>query len=529
MPLEADLEAEGALVLGAGLAGLFVALQAAPRPVTILSPETVGSGASSAWAQAGIAAATGPDDTPAMHAEDTIAVGAGLADPGLVEEIVAEAPARIEDLVRLGVAFDQDSSGAFHLAREAGHSRARVVGAGSDGTGRAIMAALARQARACESIRFLEGMTATDLVLADGRVAGVLAQTARDPGATPLFVRADVTVLAAGGLCGLYAITTTPPLVRGQAMGMAARSGAVIRDAEFVQFHPTAIAVDTDPAPLATEALRGCGATLVDEHGTRFMLAEHPAAELAPRDIVARAVFRTNAEGGTAYLDARSIFRADAESFPNVAAHCRAAGIDPAQDRIPIAPAAHFHIGGVSSDRRGRSSLSSLYVCGEAAATGLHGANRLGSNSLLEATVFAHRVAEELSGILPTSRKHAAEYPAVLNPQEHKATSAVDLLVTRLRSVMTDRVGVLRNGDGLRATLAAISRLEREAGSQSRAFLNMTASASLIAATALRREESRGAHHRTDFPDSADPTATPREITLAEALTMRQDAEDSMP
>ncbi|MEX0860071.1 MAG: FAD-dependent oxidoreductase, partial [Cucumibacter sp.] len=283
------LNANGALIVGAGLAGLFCALKLAPRPVTVLSPKPLGSGASSAWAQGGVAAAVGKGDSPEAHALDTEIAGAGMVDFDFARSVTGEAAARIEDLARWGTPFDRDAEGHYLLSREAAHSVNRVVRVSGDRAGRAIMAALIEEVRKTPSIRIVEGITAVDLARADGRVIGVYARKLGDRFVEPAFIRARATILAAGGLGGLYAITTNPPGVRGHAMGMAARAGALIADAEFVQFHPTAMAVGLDPAPLATEALRGEGAILVNDLGERFMLKEHPDAELAPRDIVARA------------------------------------------------------------------------------------------------------------------------------------------------------------------------------------------------------------------------------------------------
>lgn len=491
----------GALIVGAGLAGLYAALRLAPHPVTVLSPDPVGSGASTAWAQAGIAAALGGNDSPELHAEDTEAVGGGLVDSALASEVAREAPRLVEDLVRLGARFDRDGEGGFALSREAGHRRARVAGNHADGAGQEIMAALLAAARGASSVHIVEGLTAKRLVVEEGRCRGVWA---RDDRGEPVLVTADATVLATGGLGGLYAVSTSPPRIRGEALGMAARAGAEVADAEFVQFHPTAIDSGRDPARLATEALRGEGATLLDGEGRRFMADEHPDADLAPRDVVARAIHRIRKAGGRVGLDAREIFGSRADAFPNVAAYCRESGIDPAREPIPVCPAAHFHIGGVRTDSRGRTSLPRLYACGEAAATGLHGANRLGSNSLLEAMVFADRVAVELSG-LEADRQPPATGP--IPPDE----AAVDL--SKLRRMMSDSVGVLRDEEGLAKALRALARIDTGH--------NAVAAATLVAASALRRRESRGAHWREDYPNGGN-WPMPRAITLAEAECIRE-------
>jgi len=405
-------DAGGALIVGAGLAGLFTALKLSPTPCAVLSPEPLGAGASSSWAQGGVAAAVGLGDSAESHARDTIAAGAGTVDPEVALAVAREAGARIADLLDLGAPFDRDASGALVQSREAAHSFARVVRVKGDGAGAAIMAALIEATRKTPSIQVVENVTVEDLAVEDGRVVGVFARRADDPYAEPLMFRARATVLATGGVGGLYAVTTNPPSVRGQGLGMAARAGAVIADPEFVQFHPTGLAVDRDPTPLASEALRGDGATLIDAHGRRFMADEHPDAELAPRDIVARAIHRRVSKGEAVYLDARAALGARfAEHFPTIAAYCAEAGIDPATQPIPVRPAQHYHMGGVRTDAAGRSSLPGLWVCGEAARTGLHGANRLASNSLLEALAFGARIGADIAGLEPAAAPRARVTP----------------------------------------------------------------------------------------------------------------------
>ncbi len=527
-PTDNIFNADGALIVGAGLAGLFCALKLAPRPVTVLSPTPLGVGASSAWAQGGVAAAVGANDSPLIHAGDTGRAGAGIVDMEMAERVAGEAAARIEDLARWGTPFDRDGSGRYQLSREAAHSVNRVVRISGDRAGREIMAALVEEVRRTPSIRIVEGITAVDLAHADGRVIGVFARKLGDRYAEPVFIRSRATVLAAGGLGGLYRVTTNPSSVRGHAMGMAARAGAEIADAEFVQFHPTAIATGADPAPLATEALRGDGAILVNDLGERFMPDVHADAELAPRDIVARANFRQIRAGRRVFLDTRTCLGAKILSaYPTVARYCEEAGIDPVTDAIPVTPAAHYHMGGVKVDARGRSSLPSLWVCGEASCTGLHGANRLASNSLLEAIVFGARIAEDISGLEPV-RSNLMPFDGIAW-DEAKGRQAEARLrdlapVQSLRSVMTDLVGVERDADGLKQALARIADLEETAEGVTRAYLNMTTSATLVAAAALRRTESRGGHFRTDFPTPDETRAGSATMTLGEARRMRAEA-----
>jgi len=519
------LDADGALIVGAGLAGLFCALKLAPRPVTVLSPTPLGRGASSAWAQGGVAAAIGPEDSPQLHADDTGRAGAGTVNAEVARSVAAEAAARIEDLARWGTPFDRDEAGQLQLGREAAHSINRIVKVKGDRAGHAIMQAVIAQVLRTPSIRVVEGLTALDLALADGRVVGVFARRLGDAYGEPILIRARATVLAAGGLGGLYAATTNPPGVRGHAMGMAARAGAMIADAEFVQFHPTAIATDADPAPLATEALRGEGAVLINETGARFMPAIHPDAELAPRDIVARAIFRQIQAGHRVFLDTRAVLGARiTEAFPTVAAYCAAAGIDPVKDPIPVRPAAHYHMGGVKVDGQGRSSLPGLHVCGEASCTGLHGANRLASNSLLEAIVYAARIANDISGLEP-ARVALAPFAGIAWDEAAGQRLEERLrhlpAVQQLRAIMTDLVGVERSEPGLRQALCEIAALEQGAQGVTRAFLNMTSSATLVAASALQRQESRGGHFRTDFPHPNPRLQHATLMTLDQALAIR--------
>ncbi len=525
---ENTLNADGALIVGAGLAGLFTALKLAPRPVTVLSPTPLGFGASSAWAQGGVAAAVGQGDSSHAHAVDTEMAGAGIVDHGTAESVTAEAAARIEDLARWGTPFDRDDFGNYELGKEAAHSANRIVKVEGARAGWAIMQAIIAEVRRTPSIRVVEGITALSLARDNGRIVGVFCRRLGDRYSEPVFIRARATVLAAGGLGGLYAVTTNPPGVRGHAMGMAARSGALIADAEFVQFHPTAIATGADPAPLATEALRGEGAILINDLGERFMPAIHPDAELAPRDVVARANFRQIQAGRKVFLDTRQVLGKDILTrFPTVSKYCLDAGIDPVTNPIPVTPAAHFHMGGVKVDERGRSSLPGLWVCGEASCTGLHGANRLASNSLLEATVYGARIAEDIGGLEPA--RELAPFKGI-EWNEAEGEKAEDVLrgtvaVQDLRRIMTDLVGVERHADGLRQALRGIASLEANAEQVTSAYLNMTTSATLVAAAALKRTESRGGHFRTDYPLTDDANWEHHTtMTLEEALAIRAQA-----
>ena len=499
------------VIVGAGLGGLYAALMLAPRPVLMISPEALGAGASSAWAQGGVAAAMAAPDSPGLHADDTVRAGAGTVDAKVARMVAAEARDHILTLTALGTPFDRDAAGGYVLSREAAHSLARVVRVQGDQAGAQIMRALVAAVRAAPSVQVLEGWLACDLLTDAGRVTGM--RLVRAGGSQPVVLHAPAVLIAGGGSSGLYAVTTNPPRIRGEAMGMAARAGAVIADGEFVQFHPTAIAGHEDPSPLATEALRGEGASLVNGEGHRFMAALHPDGDLAPRDIVARGVYTETQAGRAPALDCRAL-PALVGHFPAVAAACARAGIDPAQQPIPVAAAAHYHMGGIRTDLDGRSSLPGLWACGEAASTGLHGANRLASNGLLEALVFARRAARSIAATVPDGPGAPVALPDPL-----PAPPPDPALIADLRTAMTQGAGVIRDGAGLTTALRRIAAIEA-AAPDCLPLANMTATATMICAAALMRRESRGAHCRTDYPDPL-PQAVRSHLTLAQALTLR--------
>jgi L-aspartate oxidase len=497
------------VIVGGGLAGLFCALKLVPRPVTVVTAAPIGEGASSAWAQGGIAAALGKGDTVESHVEDTVKAGAGIVDRRIAELMAREGPARIADLLSFGVPFDRDLAGHLLLSREAAHSARRIVRVAGDRAGAAIMVALIEAVRCAPTIRLIEGFRLDDLMIEGGYVTGIHLQPTS--GGKPLALAARAVVLATGGVGGLYALTTNPREARGGGLAVAARAGAVIADAEFVQFHPTALAVGRDPAPLATEAIRGEGGLLVNKSGERFMLALDPAAELAPRDIVARGVFAEIVAGRGAFLDARAIKDFPAR-FPTVFAAAREAGIDPTREVMPVAPAAHYYMGGVLVDANGRSSLDGLWAAGEVASTGAHGANRLASNSLLEAIVFAARIAEDIGGLTPMPRTRAALPDLKPAAPAQSELSAQD---RRLRALMSAEVGVIRTGTGLARALGELVAMERTAKSAS--ARDAAVAALLIAASAYLRTESRGAHFRADFPQLDPKQARRSYLTLNEA------------
>jgi L-aspartate oxidase len=489
------------VIIGAGLAGLMTALHLAPEPVVVLSKARLGADVASGEAQGGVAAAIGNDDDPRLHAADTIAAGDGLCDPTIVAQITAAGSQAIEELARLGVPFDRASGGAFALGLEAAHGRRRIVHAAGDGTGRAILRAVIEAVRRTPSITVLEEFEARRLILRDGAIAGVLA--IGPEGA--LLLPSNRVVIATGGLGYLYRHTTNPKGSFGQGLVLAARAGAALADMEFVQFHPTALDVGLDPMPLISEAVRGEGAILIDETGTRFM-AGQGRAELEPRDVVARAVWRHSAAGHRVFLDARAALGARfAKRFPSIDAHCRAAGIDPATAPIPVRPAAHYHMGGIAVDHAGRSSVPGLWACGEAAATGLHGANRLASNSLLEAAVCGLWVAESVAGV--PARETRPLPPVALPPQADPAA---------VRAIMEEQVGVMRSGASLTAAIASLLKLAQAGGPAS----DPATIGLVIATAALARTESRGGHWRSDFPVAAVSQASRSALRLDDVLAL---------
>lgn len=518
IPRAAGVPRAGTVIVGGGLAGLFCALKLAPRPVTIVTAAPLGKGSSSAWAQGGIAAAISPGDTLEAHLADTVTSGAGIVDEAAARIMVSEAAGRVADLLACGVPFDRDLEGRLRFSREAAHSQNRIVRVGGDGAGRAIMEALAAAVRKTQSISLVEGFAAEDLIVREGRMAGLIARSLAGDGQR-VRLDAGAVVVAAGGAGRLYEITTNPDEACGEGIGMAARAGAVMADCEFVQFHPTAIDVGIDPAPLATEALRGHGAVLVNGRGERFMSALHPAGELAPRDVVARAIFEEIGAGRGAFLDCTgAVGERFPREFPVVHEHCRQCGLDPVVEKIPVRPAAHYFMGGIATDSGGRTSVPGLWACGECASTGVHGANRLASNSLLEAVVFAGRTA---ASVIAGERGNRFSAPAFRHCGAAACDEPFDMsAMAALRQAMSRCFGVVRCREGMLAGLETLDRLHDESPSANRRFANMLATARLIAAAAIVRQESRGAHFRTDFPHESGKFSRRSFLTLNDAGTI---------
>ncbi len=511
------------MVVGAGLAGLFTALKLAPLPVTVLTSSKLGNGAASAWAQGGIAAAVGKGDTCKAHACDTIKAGAGLVDDVVAQTVAKEAPERIHDLLQIGVPFDQKDDGTFALSREAAHSTKRIVRVSGDRAGAAIMAALVATVRKTPSIRILENTELTDLIVENGAITGINAMTSDgDDNKSHATLATTAVVLATGGVGALYAVTTNPTYARGQALAIAARAGALICDAEFVQFHPTALNIGIDPAPLATESLRGEGAMLVNANAVPFMQRYHKDGDLAPRDCVASAVSQELNAGRGAFLDCRTaIGKHFSKQFPTVFAYCESAGLDPARDLLPVAPAAHYHMGGIATDMRARTNVEGLWAVGEVAATGLHGANRLASNSLLENVVFAARAAEDIKSLVQSQRN--LERPQLQATHVRQADAQPqnnnDAFVARLRKLMSKHVGVSRDEKGLQKSIHDLAGMAKDVADNNQ-LTDLVLAAQLISVAALKRTESRGAHIRLDHPAPQTPTGRHSYLSLKDLANL---------
>ena len=495
------------VVIGSGIAGLTAALRLREHvgKVLVVTKDVLSAG-STQWAQGGIAAALGPGDTPEEHLVDTLVAGAGACDRDAVEALVTEGPDAVRELIALGTNFDHDPSGELSLTREGGHHRDRIAHAGGDATGAEIQRALIAAIEQAPEIEVVQHALAVDLLLADdGGVAGltlhVMGEGQRD-GVGAVLCRA--VVLASGGLGQVFDQTTNPPVATGDGMALALRAGAVLRDLEFVQFHPTVMYLGPDShgqQPLISEAVRGEGAFLVDWEGRRLMEGVHELADLAPRDVVAKAITRRMEETGREHmwLDARHLPHWE-RRFPTILATCRRYGVDPVPDLIPVAPACHYASGGVRTDLWGRSNVPGLYATGEVACSGVHGANRLASNSLLEGLVFSRRIASVLPDELRPLR------PAVADARTPGLVPGG--LRRELQEVMTARAGVLRSADGLADAATHLDKLAGVAAEtvdqESWETTNLLTISAALAAAAALREETRGSHWREDFPERDD-------------------------
>jgi len=496
------------VVVGSGIAGLTAALHARAAGRVMLVTKALLDAGSTRWAQGGIAAALASDDSPDAHYADTMTAGAGLCDPAAVRVLVDEGPQRVRDLAALGAAFDRDPDGVLELTREGGHLHRRIVHAGGDATGAEVERALLAAVAATDDIEVIEHALVLDLLTdSHGHACGVtlhvLGEGTRDGVGA---VRARAVVLATGGMGQVYASTTNPEVSTGDGVAVAARAGAEMSDIEFVQFHPTALwsaSGGSGRQPLVTEALRGEGALLVDDKGRRVMEGVHPLGELAPRDVVAKQMSRVMTADNVdhLYLDVRPLgAEMLARRFPTLLANCAEVGIDPYVDLVPVAPAAHYASGGVRTDLDGRTSVPGLYACGEVACTGVHGANRLASNSLLEGLVFATRIGAALARELPTPGE-PWDAPGTAGVVEASAR-------TELQRAMTEGAGVLRSAGSLEATAktlrAVAERSDDTAAPESWETTNLLTVATALVNSATCRAETRGSHWREDFPARDD-------------------------
>jgi L-aspartate oxidase len=501
------------VVVGSGVAGVTTVLairRALPAARILLATKTVLDDGSTRWAQGGIAAALGPGDSPEDHLRDTLTAGAGICDDRAVRALVTDGPDAVRRLMELGARFDREPAGPLALTREGGHLRRRIAHAGGDATGaevsRALLAALAEAGQAAE-LEVVEHALALDLLTtADGRAAGislhVLGEGERDGVGA---VHARAVVLATGGFGQVYSATTNPPVSTGDGLALAMRAGAVAADLEFVQFHPTVLwlgPASRGRQPLISEAVRGEGAVLIDAAGRRLMTGQHPLADLAPRDVVAKAIMRDMLASGTdhVFLDGRHLGAEVWEHrFPTILANCRSHGVDPVTEPIPVVPAAHYVSGGVRTDLYGRTSVPGLYACGEVACTGVHGANRLASNSLLEGLVFAERIGAELGRALPPDAEPASD--------DREALLVSPAILTPLQQLMTADAGVLRSGPGLARAAAGLAELGQQDCDKPDAdawqATNLHLVGSALVAAALARKETRGSHWREDFAETS--------------------------
>ena len=498
-----------AIVVGAGVAGLTFALQLPEnRRVALITKGELGE-SNTRYAQGGLSAAISPEDSPRFHEQDTLIAGAGLSDPEAVRTLVDGAPEAVEWLISIGANFDRDAGGAILLGREAAHSHRRVLHAGGDATGAEIERALVAEARRRANIDFWPHSFAVDLVQEASRVTGLLIE---DQTGLIKRLEAPVTVIAAGGAGQIWATSSNPLGATADGLAMAIRAGAIIADCEFVQFHPTVLSLESSTAFLVSEAVRGEGAVLRNDAGARFMLDEHPLAELAPRDIVARGIHRQLIRNpdGNVYLDLSELDPgAVVERFPTIARELQKRGLDLAHDLIPVAPAAHYFMGGLAASSEGRTSLDGLLALGEASCTGVHGANRLASNSLLEGLVFgalsAGRVARDFAPIESANDQSTRGIAS-----SHGDESLAQALRGSVQEIMSDHVGVEREEAGLTRAIDMLRQLANQVeelpltriGLESR---NLLTSATAIATSALHRQESRGAQFRSDCP-TIDPS-----------------------
>ncbi len=499
------------IIIGAGIAGLYTALKASESKRVLMITKKSLFDSNTRHAQGGIAAVISDDDSPEFHMQDTLVAGAGLCDPSAVDVLVHEGPHGVQELIRFGTNFDAEDDGQFALTKEGAHSQRRILHANGDATGYEIVRALADRVKTDSRVELWDDHLVLDLLTDNGECVGAIVQK---PDGTRVAVLGSATILCTGGSGQLYRYTTNPDVATGDGIAMAYRAGAVIRDMEFIQFHPTSLCYPGAPRFLISEAVRGEGAYLRNIRGERFMEKYHPQLELAPRDVVARAIIDEMEATKSTYVyidithESPELIR---HRFPTIHEYCLNYGLDLTTDWIPVAPAAHYTMGGVKTDLRGETNIKRLFACGEVSSTGVHGANRLASNSLSEAIVFGQRIVDRINELAPVRIQEAkiSNHPYLL---EEQIVSLMGTLVERrlkLQKAMVRYVGLYRDREGLLEGLEELKRLlpifetpltKREEFE----FANLLTCAILVTEAALNREESRGAHYREDFPERDD-------------------------
>tara|TARA_B100000963_G_scaffold9068_1_gene7161 strand:- start:1348 stop:2928 length:1581 start_codon:yes stop_codon:yes gene_type:complete len=492
------------VIVGSGISGLMTAVSLYPRKVTLVTKRKLGEMSSSAWAQGGIAAAVTKQDSPQKHFEDTIKASSGLSDEHAVKTITEDALEVVKFLERIGVNFDKTNKG-FSLSKEAAHSYRRVLKINGDQSGKFLVDHLISYAKQQGHITFVEDISIDHIIQKENQCHGIMGHIHKNEAVDNfVFFQSPNVILATGGLGSIYAHTTNPRDVYGEAIAMAAQANAQLVDLEFVQFHPTALDIGLDPAPLLTEAIRGEGAFIVDENNERFLFKDDPLGEMAPRDVVSRSIHQHKIKGHSTFLDCRHFKINFEKMFPTASQYLKQASILPSKDLIPIIPAAHYHMGGIKVDINGRTSVDGLWACGECSSTGAHGANRLASNSLLEAFVFSKRIADTINSEPPKTGFNLINIENYIPKEKTISKIRAKKYIWQLRSAMNKFVGVDRNKSTLDQAFVEFFRIERETKSLSAKLKDMLLVSKLITFAAMQRKESRGTHFRSDYPSRDD-------------------------